>query len=93
MIGGYIAGLSTAEEFQGSHKFSVKDDYRNYDYGLLLGYRLDIPLIYNVVISPGIRINYNFVNIFEGDGSVPNFFKNTNNFAAGLNITVTYKFF
>ena len=67
IIGGYIARLNMAEEVQGKVKFSVSEKYRHSDYGLLLGYQFNIPLINRIIISPGVRVNYDFINIFKGD--------------------------
>ena len=90
IAGIYFARLGMAEEIQGDLKFSVRDDYRNHDYGLVLGYRLDVPLFNNIVMYPGIRFNYNLMNIFEGHTGTANIFKTTNNFTAGINVAFTY---
>lgn len=92
IAGIYFARLGMAEEIQGDLKFSVRDDYRNHDYGLVLGYRLDVPLFNNIVMYPGIRFNYNLMNIFEGHTGTANIFKTTNNFTAGINVAFTYGF-
>ena len=92
IAGVYFARLGMAEEIQGDLKFSVRDDYRNHDYGLVLGYRLDVPLFNNIVMYPGIRFNYNLMNIFEGHDGTANIFKTTNNFTAGVNVAFTYGF-
>ncbi|HQJ83382.1 MAG TPA: hypothetical protein PLM01_12830 [Bacteroidales bacterium] len=92
IAGVYFARLGMAEEIQGDLRFSVRDDYRNYDYGLVLGYRLDVPLFSNIVMYPGIRFNYNLMNIFEGHAGTMNIFKTTNNFTAGVNVTFAYSF-
>ncbi|HQG77759.1 MAG TPA: hypothetical protein PLS58_09730 [Bacteroidales bacterium] len=90
IFGGYYARLGMAEEIQGGQKFRVTDDYRDHDYGLVLGHQLNIPLVNSIVITPGIRINYNLMNIFEGHPGAVNIFKSTNNFSAGLNLAVSY---
>lgn len=92
IAGVYFARLGMAEEIQGDLKFSVRDDYRNHDYGLVLGYRMDVPLFNNIVMYPGIRFNYNLMNIFEGHAGTANIFKTTNNFTAGINVAFTYGF-
>ncbi len=92
IVGGYFAGLNMAQEIQGNDMFNINGNYRNLDYGLLIGHQFNIPIIDKLTIRPGFRFNYSFINIFKGDAIVPGHFKYTNNFAAGLNIAVSYRF-
>ncbi len=91
IIGGYIAGLGMAEEVQGLERFSVRGEYRDYDYGLIFGHQLSIPLVNSVVVSPGLRLNYNLINIFEGSADRPNIFKTTGNLTAGINVAISWR--
>jgi hypothetical protein len=93
IVGGYFASLTMAEEQQAKVRFSVDNSYSNLDYGLLAGYQFDIELKNRIVFKPGVRVNYNLVNIFEGDDITPGHFKRTKNFAASFNMTLSYKFF
>jgi hypothetical protein len=93
IVGGYFASLTMAEEQQAKIRFSVDNSYSNFDYGLLAGYQFNIDLNNRILIKPGVRMNYNLVNIFEGDDITPGHFKRTKNFAASFNMTLSYKFF
>lgn len=92
IIGGYAARLTMAEEQQEKAKFSVQDNYSDLDFGLLAGYQFNIAFMDRVMLKPGIRFSYNFINIFEGDDITPSYFKNTKNFAASFNISLSYRF-
>ena len=93
MLGGYIAKLTLAEEQLENAIFRVDDNYRNLDYGILAGYQFNIDLRNKIIIKPGVRVNYNLINIFEGDDIIPGHLKKTKNFAASFNISISYKLF
>jgi hypothetical protein len=93
IFGGYFASLTMAEEQQAEIRFNVNNNYSNLDYGLLAGYQFNIELKNRLVFKPGVRVNYNLVNIFEGDDLTPGHFKRTKNFAASFNTTLSYRFF
>ncbi len=92
LVGGYVARLTMAEEQIAETKIQVNDRYSDLDYGLLAGYQANIPITKNMVFKPGIRLNYNLVNIFEGDNVIPGNFKNTRNLSTSLNIALSYRF-
>lgn len=92
LLGGYIAKLTLAREMQGNTMFSVNDNYHNLDYGLLAGYQLNIALRNKIIIKPGIRVNYNLMNIFEGDDVIPAYLKKTRKLAASFNTFLSYRF-
>ena len=91
IIGGYTAKLKLAEDTRGKVTFNVNDEYRNLDYGLLLGYQFNIPLKNRIFISPGFRVTCDFINIYEGYAEAFNPFKKTNNIAAGINLSISYR--
>lgn len=93
IVGGYFARLEMAKETQGIQEFNVIDDYRDHDYGLVLGYQLNMPLINNIAINPGVRLSYNLMNMFKGHNGITNVFKSTNSFSVGINMSLTYNFF
>lgn len=92
ITGAYFGRLAMAEDIRGDIKLNVKDDYRNYDYGLIMGYQLNFALFNNITICPGVRFNLNLINIFEGQDGTINIFKTTNNFTSGINIAFNYSF-
>ena len=93
VVGGYMAGLTMAEELVNEIRLNVDDSYSNLDYGLLAGYQLSIALKSRIIFKPGIRVSYNLVNIFEGNDITPSYFKRTNNLSASFNISISYGFF
>lgn len=92
ILGGYAAKLTLAEEQIAGTVFGVNDRYNDFDYGLLAGYQVSVPVVQRIVFKPSIRFNYNLVNIFEGDEIIPGNFKDTRNLAASFNFSLSYKF-
>jgi len=92
LLGGYIAKLTLAREMQGNTIISVNDNYRNLDYGLIAGYQLNIDFKNTIIVKPGIRVNYNLMNIFEGNEVIPAHLKKTRKLAASFNISLSYRF-
>jgi len=93
LFGGYYSILKSGRETQGGTNFNVTQNYSNSDYGLLLGYQLQMDIHKRITLKPGLRLNYNMRNIFEGDNIVPSHLKKTHSFSAGFNISVAYKIF
>ena len=93
LLGGYYSILKTGKETRGEDTFNIRQDYSDTDYGVLLGYQLNINVQDRLVVKPGLRFNYNMRNIFEGDNIVPSHLKKTNSISAGFNIAVAYTIF
>lgn len=92
LLGGYVARLNLGEETRGDVTFDVSQNYNKLDYGLLAGYQVNVNLHDRIVITPGIRGSYNLVNMFKGDGNVPDHFKTTKNFTTGFSFALSYRF-
>jgi hypothetical protein len=92
LTGVYLARLNSGEERQGDEIITIRDNYSNYDYGLMVGYQLSIFLHNKIIVRPGFRLNYNLVNIFRGDELTPGYLKDTRNVAAGFKISLSYRF-
>ncbi|GAO29400.1 hypothetical protein [Geofilum rubicundum] len=92
LLGGYAARLTMAEEQIAESSFGVNDRYNDFDYGLLAGYQVHVPIAKRIVFKPSIRFNYNLVNMFEGDEMIPGNLKDTRNLAASFNFSLSYKF-
>lgn len=90
LLGGYVARLSKAEEQIAEAKFNTDNRYNDYDYGLLAGYQIEIPLMKRVRFKPSIRFNYNLINIFESDNITLSSFKDTRNLGASFNVLLSY---
>ena len=93
IVGGYFARLTMAEEQQAKTKYSVEDSYSDLDYGLLAGYQFNIALKNKIIFKPGLRVSYDLVNIFEGDGITPSHLNRTKNIAASFNISLSYRLY
>ncbi|MFW5793683.1 MAG: hypothetical protein ACOCWC_05315 [Bacteroidota bacterium] len=93
LLGGYVAKLEVGEEKQGDLKFNVNQDYSNYDYGIFLAYEINIPIYNRITLTPGFRVNYSLINIFEGNENIPGYLKNTKSLTAGFNLTASYRIF
>ena len=93
LFGGYYSILKSGIETHGGTNLNVKQEYSNTDYGLLLGYQLQMDIHKRITFKPGLRLNYNMRNIFEGDNVVPSHLKKTHSFSAGFNISAAYKIF
>ena len=92
LTGGYLARLNLGEESLRDETITISDNYRNYDYGLMVGYQLTLFLQNKIIVRPGFRLNYNLVNVFRGDELTPGYLKDTRNFAAGFMISLSYRF-
>ena len=93
LLGGYYSILKTGKETRGEDSFNIRKNYSDTDYGLLMGYQVNIDVQDRLTVKPGLRFNYNMRNIFEGDNIVPSHLKKTNSLSAGFNISVAYKIF
>ena len=69
--GAYISHLSTAYKTIDYSVFDVSADYDPIDYGLLLGYDLEIKIREHFAVTPGIRIKCGIPNIFADQPGMP----------------------
>lgn len=69
--GAYISHLTTAYKTIGYSVFDVSADYDPIDYGLLLGYELEIKIREHLAVTPGIRIKCGIPNIFADQPEMP----------------------
>ena len=92
LFGSYFAILNFAEEDKDGSRVSLGNNYRNSDYGLLLGYQYEVNFRNKFILKPGIRTNYNLLNIFRGDDLASADFNKTRNFAFGFDLAIYYKF-
>lgn len=90
-LGIYFAKLNFAEEIRDGSRLSLGNNYRNSDYGLLLGYQYEINFRNKFVLKPGIRTNFNLMNISAGDNFNSDMNK-TRNFSFGFDLSFYYKF-
>ena len=72
-LGMYIASLNNATEVIAGEKFDVSNDYKNLDYGIVIGQNLDIELPGNITFSPGLRVTWGIPNIHKQLPDSPEF--------------------
>ena len=77
--GAYISHLNTAYKTIGYSVFDVSSDYDPIDFGLLLGYELEINIREHFAITPGIRIKCGIPNIYADQPGMPDDLHSTRN--------------
>ena len=83
---------NNAVEIIDDTEMAVDDIYDDFDLSGILGYDHEFPVMNNIVFVSGIRLNYGFRNIYEGNDAVPANFRVTSTAAIGLNLSVKYQF-
>jgi len=72
-LGMYIATLNSAKEVIAGEEFDVSNNYKNLDYGIVIGQNLDIELPGNITFSPGLRVTWGIPNIHKQLPDSPEF--------------------
>jgi len=90
-IGLYFSGLNNAFESIEGERFNVTRNYRNLDYGLILGQNIDIELSGNFTLSPGLRLTWGLPNIHERVPEKPEFMWRTLNRSLEFRVAVLYR--
>jgi len=70
---------------------SIKNNYKNNQYNLILGLEYQVFIRQSWIISSGIRTNIGLQNIYKGTSTVPSAFNKTYDSSIGLNIGIGYK--
>lgn len=92
IAGGYIAYLNQGQEVMEQTRMDVSGDYASFDYGLVTGYQVNVPLGRRLAFIPSVRLNYNLTNIFSGNDNLPAEYKKTRNAAVSLNAALVYRY-
>jgi hypothetical protein len=71
LTGVYISHLSSAYESIDNSQFNISRNYDPIDYGIILGYELEIPVFARFAVTPGIRIKCGIPNIFADQPGIP----------------------
>gem|GEM_PF-6161456 len=66
--------------------------YRNFDYGIILGYEHPINLSQKIGLTPGIRIHYGIPNVFRGNDIIPGYLLRTNRASFRFQLGFSYQF-
>jgi len=70
---------------------SIKNDYRNNQYNLILGLEYQVFIRQSWIVSSGIRTNIGLQNIYKGTSTVPSGFNKTYDSSLGLNVGISYQ--
>lgn len=90
-VGFYVAGLNYASESIMGEKTNVSDNYRNWDYGIILGQNVDFAITRNLTLSPGVRLSWGLPNIHKQMPELPKFMSKTLNRSLELRVAFIYK--
>jgi hypothetical protein len=71
VTGVYISHLSSAYESIDNSLYNISRNYDPLDYGIILGYELEIPVFARFAVAPGIRIKCGIPNIFADQPGIP----------------------
>jgi hypothetical protein len=84
--------LNNASQIIESESNNIKPDYRNYDFGLLIGYEIDSQILPNYTLSTGVQIDPGLINIYRGTEELPASFNKTYNASIGVSISIKRNF-
>jgi hypothetical protein len=71
ITGAYVSNLVSAYERIDESLFNISVNYDPVDYGVILGYDLEITLFNRIAITPGFLIKYGIPNIFKDMPGIP----------------------
>jgi hypothetical protein len=71
---------------------SVKGDYQNNQYSIILGLEYQVFIHSSWIITSGLRSNIGLQNIYKGNAIIPSQFNRTYDSSIGLNIGLCYQF-
>ena len=91
-MGMYIANLKSATEVIAGEEFDVSNNYKNLDYGIILGQNVDIELPGNITFSPGLRVTWGLLNIHKQLPDSPEFMWRSLNRSFELRFALFYNF-
>lgn len=93
LFGSYFGIMQSATQSISGVSSEISSDYRNLDYGLILGYELPIHLGSGLKFSPGVSMKYGLVNIFMGNETIPHYLNRTQNASFNFSFTLSYNLF
>jgi hypothetical protein len=71
VTGVYISRLSSAYESIDNSLFNISRNYDPIDYGIVLGYELEVSVFDRFAVTPGVRIKCGIPNIFADQPGIP----------------------
>lgn len=89
-IGGvYIGSLRMAENKSGGNNENIKNQFKNIDFGVVIGIEQDRYLTKELVLTPGVRIKQGFLNTSSSSNEMMN---SSRNFSVEFNVGLKYIF-
>ncbi len=93
LFGAYFATLQNASQSIDGVRSEITDNYKNFDYGLQLGYEFPLRLPYGLTLSPGVSVKYGLANIFSGNETIPSYLNQTQNASFNFSVSLTHSIF
>ncbi len=90
-FGFYVAGLNYASESIMGEKTNITNNYRNWDFGIILGQNVDFAVTKNLTLSPGVRLTWGMPNIQKQMPDQPEFMSKTFNRSFEFRVAFVYK--
>jgi hypothetical protein len=90
--GAYISHLNKAYKTIDYSVSDISTDFDPIDYGVLLGYELEIKIIDHFAITPGIRIKCGIPNIFGDQPGIPDDLHSTRNASMEFRLNFIFPF-
>jgi hypothetical protein len=75
----YLSYLHSAYKILNSLEYNISGEYSPFDYGMIIGSGIEIPVLENFILMPGLRIRYGLPNIFAGQEDFPATLNTTRN--------------
>jgi hypothetical protein len=79
VTGMYVSFLNSAHKRIDQSLFDISPDFDPVDYGVILGYEIEVALFNRFAIAPGFRIKYGIPNIFADQPGIPDELHSTRN--------------
>ncbi len=91
VLGTYGSYLQNAYQDINENKENIRDIYKNYDLGLIVGYEVDSRLTNSLILSTSAKIDPGLINIYKGSEELPADFNQTYTTSLGVQISLKYE--
>jgi hypothetical protein len=92
IAGTYISHLNSAIKSIDYSMYDVSSDYNPIDYGVIMGYELELSILDRFAVAPGFRIKYGIPNIFADKPGIPKELHTTRNASLEFRLNLTIPF-
>lgn len=93
IVGLYFSRLRSARQTIAGDRESVYNQYRNLDYGFVLGQEVEFYILNRLSIAPGIRLKIGVPNVYRGYSEIPSSFHRTQNGSLDFRFSIYYKLY